>query len=157
MTLKKKPFENIERIRENVGNQNFLLFPQCFLPIPNRISVVKLHLSCCLQIFWIWTSLKIWCLVKWSLVKVVQDIFLLFAAIVSTIYRTIPTCNDPVEDGFEKHFVQYQIVIFTIISIFLDVMIYFSIHSNTLCFIYAYYIKKFQTGPDLTLYQTTKM
>ena len=31
MTLKKKPFENIEGNGENAGNQNFLLFPQRFL------------------------------------------------------------------------------------------------------------------------------
>ena len=28
---------------ENAGNQHFLISPQCFLPIPERISVFKLH------------------------------------------------------------------------------------------------------------------
>ena len=29
---------------ENAGNQHFLLFPQCFLPFPNQISVFETHL-----------------------------------------------------------------------------------------------------------------
>ena len=37
--LKKKPFENIVGKGENAGNQHFLLFPQCFLTNPKRISV----------------------------------------------------------------------------------------------------------------------
>ena len=44
---------------ENACNQHFLLFQQCFLPIPKRISVFKLHLFCCLQVLSIWTSLEI--------------------------------------------------------------------------------------------------
>ena len=36
---KKKAFENIAGKGENAGNQHFLLFPQCFLFIPERISV----------------------------------------------------------------------------------------------------------------------
>ena len=32
--LKKKPFENVVGKGENAGNQHFLLFPLCFLPIP---------------------------------------------------------------------------------------------------------------------------
>ena len=31
-------FENIEGKGENAGNQHFLLFPQCFLPIPKMIG-----------------------------------------------------------------------------------------------------------------------
>ena len=34
MTLKKKPFENIVGKGENAGNQHFLFFPQCILPVP---------------------------------------------------------------------------------------------------------------------------
>ena len=60
----KKPFENIVGKGENAGNQHFLLFPQCSLPIPKRISSFKLHLICHLQMPSIWTSLKICCLVK---------------------------------------------------------------------------------------------
>ena len=61
---KNDPFENIVGIGENAGNQHFLLFPQCFLPIPKRISVFKLHLFCRLQLLSIWTGLKISRLVK---------------------------------------------------------------------------------------------
>ena len=43
MTLKKKPFENIVGKGENAGNQHFLLFLQCFLPIPKTIFVFKLN------------------------------------------------------------------------------------------------------------------
>ena len=57
-TLKKMPFENIVGKGENAGNHHFLLFTQCFLTIPKRISVFKLHLFCCLQMLSIWTSLK---------------------------------------------------------------------------------------------------
>ena len=32
---------------ENAGYQRFLLFPQCFLPIPKKISVFKLHFVIC--------------------------------------------------------------------------------------------------------------
>ena len=50
MTLKRKPFENIEGKGENAGNQHFLLFPQCFLPIPRRISSYIYFLICkCFQ------------------------------------------------------------------------------------------------------------
>ena len=35
-------FENIVGKGENAGNQHFLLFPQCFLPIPERTSMFKL-------------------------------------------------------------------------------------------------------------------
>ena len=49
LTLRKKPYENIVGKGENAGNQHFLFFPQCFLPIPKRISVFKLHLFCRLQ------------------------------------------------------------------------------------------------------------
>ena len=42
-TLKKTPFENIVGKGENAGNQHFLLFPKCFLPIRKRISVFRLH------------------------------------------------------------------------------------------------------------------
>ena len=38
-TQYKKPFENMVRKGENAGNQHFLLFPQCFLPFPEQISI----------------------------------------------------------------------------------------------------------------------
>ena len=37
---------------ESAGDQNFLLFPQCFLPTRKRISVFKLHLFCRLQMLY---------------------------------------------------------------------------------------------------------
>ena len=44
----------------------FFLFAQCFPSFPNQISVSESHLFCHLQILWIWTGLKICCLVKSS-------------------------------------------------------------------------------------------
>ena len=43
---------------ENAGDQHFLLFPQCYLPISKRISVFQLFLFCRLQMHSIWTSIK---------------------------------------------------------------------------------------------------
>ena len=62
--LEKEYFENIAGKGENAGNQHFLLFPQCFLPIPERNSVFQLQLMCCLQILSIWTSRKFCRLLK---------------------------------------------------------------------------------------------
>ena len=39
MTLKKKHFENIVGKGENAGNQNFILFPQCFPKTNFKFSV----------------------------------------------------------------------------------------------------------------------
>ena len=36
--LSKKPSENIVGKVENVGNQHFFLFPQCFLPFRRQLS-----------------------------------------------------------------------------------------------------------------------
>ena len=44
--LKKKPFETIVGKGENAGNQQFLLFPQCFLPFPKQILTFQSHLVC---------------------------------------------------------------------------------------------------------------
>ena len=57
MTLNKNPLENIVGKGENAGDQHFLRFPQCSLPIPTRISVFKLQLFCRLQMLSILTSL----------------------------------------------------------------------------------------------------
>ena len=59
MMLRKRPFENIVGKGENAGNQHFLLFPQCFLPFPNQISIFHFHLSCLLQILPFWNQSKI--------------------------------------------------------------------------------------------------
>ena len=55
------PLENIVGKAQNAGNQHFLLFPQCFLPFPNQISIFQLHLVCQLQMISIWTSPKFCC------------------------------------------------------------------------------------------------
>ena len=47
-----------------VEHAQFLLLPQCFQPIPKRISPFKLHLFCNLQMPSIWTMLKFCRLVK---------------------------------------------------------------------------------------------
>ena len=57
-TLYKKPFEIIAGKGENAGNQHFLLFPQCFLPIQIQISIFQSHLFCHLQMLSSWTILK---------------------------------------------------------------------------------------------------
>ena len=36
MTMGKKPFKNIVGKEENAGNQNFFLFPHCFLPYKRK-------------------------------------------------------------------------------------------------------------------------
>ena len=63
-TLQNKAFENIVRKGENVGNQHFLLFPQSFLLLQRQISISESHSFCRLQMPSIWTSLKIYRLVK---------------------------------------------------------------------------------------------
>ena len=45
----RSPLKTLSEKGENAGNQHFLLFPQCFLPFPNQISVFHLHLFCRLQ------------------------------------------------------------------------------------------------------------
>ena len=59
MTLRKKPFENIVGKGENAGNQHFLLFPQCFLPLKKQISIFDTHLNCRVQRFSILDRSKI--------------------------------------------------------------------------------------------------
>ena len=57
-TLKKNPFENIVGKGENAGNQHFLLFPQCFLPVRIHMSIYQSPLFCRLQMLSISTGLK---------------------------------------------------------------------------------------------------
>ena len=63
-TLEKRGLFKTAGQGENAGDRHFLLFPQCFLPIPKRIYVFKLHLLCLLQMHSILTGLKICCLGK---------------------------------------------------------------------------------------------
>ena len=60
MTQRKEAFENILGIRENAGNQQFLLFPQCFLPFPKQVLIFHAHFFCHLQVLLIWTGLKLY-------------------------------------------------------------------------------------------------
>ena len=69
MTMKKKPFENIVGKEENAGNQHFLLFLQCSLFYPEKKLPFGSPLICRLQMLWIWTGLKIFRLVKSSMVR----------------------------------------------------------------------------------------
>ena len=62
--LRKKPFENTIGKGENAGNQHFLLFPQCFLPFPEQISIFQSPLFCRLEMLSIWTGLKFCRVVK---------------------------------------------------------------------------------------------
>ena len=57
-------FENIVGKGENAGNEHFLLFKQCFLPLPLRILIFQSHSFCRLQMLSIWTSPKFCRLVK---------------------------------------------------------------------------------------------
>ena len=44
--------------KEKMLVTSIVLFPQCFLPVPERISLFKSHLFCRLQMLLIWTSQK---------------------------------------------------------------------------------------------------
>ena len=48
-TLTQKAFENIVGKGENAGNQNFLLFPECFLLITQQTAIFESYLFCPLQ------------------------------------------------------------------------------------------------------------
>ena len=49
LSQRKKSFENIVRKVESAGNQHFLLFPQCFLPIPKQILIFQSNIFYRLQ------------------------------------------------------------------------------------------------------------
>ena len=61
-TPRKDPFKNIVGKGENVGNQQLLLFLQCFLPYQRQKLSFELHLFCCLQMLSIWSGPKFWSL-----------------------------------------------------------------------------------------------
>ena len=63
-TLRKRPFQNIERKGENAGNQHFLLFPQCFPPFPIINFKIQSFLVCQVQIQYFEFGTKICCMVK---------------------------------------------------------------------------------------------
>ena len=45
--------------RRTCWYQHFLFFPQCFLPLHRRISILESHLFCHLQMLSIWTCIKL--------------------------------------------------------------------------------------------------
>ena len=94
--LKKKPFENIMGRGENAGNQHFLLFSEGFLPIRKRMSIIKLHLFCCLQMLSIWTILNICRLVKsyWCFLTESVDLIMLYRVFEKELQEKIVMCSD---------------------------------------------------------------
>ena len=58
MTLKKKPFENTVGKGEIACNKQFLLFPQCLLPIWITFCHFRQIWNCRLQTLSVWKSLK---------------------------------------------------------------------------------------------------
>ena len=84
--LRREPFENIVEKEENAGNQHFLLFPQCFLPFSNQISLF--HLCCRLQMFSTLTGRKFCRLVKSSrVVKNCKELFPLYGLLVQLYFH----------------------------------------------------------------------
>ena len=58
MCLHCKSFENNERKGEIACNEQFLLFPQCFLPIWRTVCHFHQTCNCCLQTLSVWKSPK---------------------------------------------------------------------------------------------------
>ena len=53
-----KPFENTVGKGEITRNEQFLLFPQCFLPVWITFFYLDQIRNCCLQSLSVWKSLK---------------------------------------------------------------------------------------------------
>ena len=60
----KKSLQKTLKEKENAGNQQSLLFPQCLLLFLIQISIFQSRLCCRLQALSIWTSLEMCRLVK---------------------------------------------------------------------------------------------
>ena len=58
MGLQEESFENTEGKGEIARNKQFLLFPQCFLPIWLTLCYFYQIYYCCLQTLSVWKSLK---------------------------------------------------------------------------------------------------
>ena len=56
--LQYKSFENAAGKGEIAGNEQFLLFPQCFLPVRRTVFHFHQILNCRLQTLSVWKSLK---------------------------------------------------------------------------------------------------
>ena len=76
--LKYKPFENTEGKGEITGNKQFLLFPQCFLPVRRIFCYFHRIWNCRLQTLSVWKSLKfvVWERVNRSIFRVNRWILL---------------------------------------------------------------------------------
>ena len=66
MCLQSKSFENTEGKGEIARNEQFLLFPQCFLPVWRTFCHFHQIQNCRLQTLWVWERLKF---VVWEKVK----------------------------------------------------------------------------------------
>ena len=58
MCLQNKPFENTAGEREITRNEQFLLFPQRFLPVWRTFFHFHQSWNCCLQMLSVWKNLK---------------------------------------------------------------------------------------------------
>ena len=92
--------ENIVEKGENAGNQLFLLFPQCFLPIPKGNYFFQLHLFCHLQKLSIWTSIKFICMLKGQ--KTLWLTYNLKEEQVFILYHSIPSLTTENKKAFLK-------------------------------------------------------
>ena len=59
-------FENTVRQGEIARNEQFLLFPQCFLPVWRALCHFHQILNCCLQTLSVWKTLRF---VVWAMVN----------------------------------------------------------------------------------------
>ena len=75
-----KSFENSVGKGEIARDEQFLLFPQCFLTFLRTLSHVYLMSNCCLQTLLFWKSLKfvIWERVKSSFISLLWSFYVLF-------------------------------------------------------------------------------
>ena len=93
-------FENIVGKGKNAGNQHFLLFPQCFLPVPRQHSIFQSHLSCCLQMLSIWTCPNFFSFGKGFQFRIFQHIS---CGKWLTLYHTIQNLVDAEEEVLWKN------------------------------------------------------
>ena len=73
LSLDVSPFQSFENLvgkGEIACNGQFLLFPQCFIPVWRTVCHFHQIWNCCLQTLSVWKSLKF---VVWDRVKFVQD------------------------------------------------------------------------------------
>ena len=104
MPLGNKPFENTVGKGEIAHNEQFLVFPQCFLPVWITFFHFRQIWNCRLETLSVWKSIKfvVW---EWLKVKTAIKIHLHYKYhTILTLYHTITTFNDPEERAFWKHY-----------------------------------------------------